>query len=132
MFITDKKTEALMVVRYNNLNGAQFSNLPTPIPYTPSWIVTDKSISRYFVKKINDVVITEVNSANYSGLISSNIYNYVMLDWKIRGQKHSTVENGVDSFGVAEYNTTQIQNADVSLPGISKKLLNPLQFYQGT
>jgi hypothetical protein len=131
MFITDKKTEAALISHYNLLNGAQFTNLPTPIPYIPSWGNTDKSITRYFVKKINDIVITEVNEANYSGLIASTIYNYATLNWKIRGQKNTTIENGVESTGVAEYNTSQIETANDPLPGISKKLLNPLQFYQG-
>ena len=64
---------------------------------------------------------------NYNSLVSSTFYNYATISWQVRGVEHSTG----DIMGVSEYNLSQIRQADILVPGLARKLINPLELYQG-
>ena len=97
---------------------------PTQQDYSRGYIM------RYFVKKVNDSPIIEVSYQNYETL-SKFLYVMTSLKWEISGTKNDIFINGtIQSNGVYNNNLNSIKNAEKILPGISKKLKNPLQFYK--
>lgn len=90
----------------------------------------DESITRYFVKKINDFRIIEVDRPQYNNL-NDDIYQKVSLLWYISGPKRSIIKNGVEQVkGVYEKNMNSIKKANSYMIGIENKLINPLQFHK--
>jgi hypothetical protein len=93
----------------------------------------DGYISRYFIKKINETSITEIDSTQFnawiSGQIDNNVYVAVEIIWRITGNQTTQYVNGVQLPGVSESNLQRIQNAERVIPGISSKLSNPLEYY---
>ena len=132
MIITSKITEALLQQKYSLLTKGQFAGLAYPEPFIPTIMPADILILRYFAKKINDVFVYEVSKTNYNALITTAFYNLVTLNWKVRGIPHTTIDpiDG-ETQGVAEYNQVQLDQAESSVTGISKKMINLLDLYQG-
>lgn len=130
-FITDSLTEASVKQKYDILTSKKFANFPSPISFTPNVTGTQQFVMRYFVKKVNEKFIYEVGQQNYNDLMSSTFYNFTSLNWKVRGIEYSVVDSNGGIEGVAEYNQKLIAIAEISIPGITKKLINPLELYQG-
>jgi hypothetical protein len=87
-------------------------------------------VNRYFIKKINDDDIIEVSSENYK-TISGVLYSLVCIKWKISGPKTTIIKNGiVTTEGVIEFNRKQTLDSEKTMPGISKRLKNPLEGYR--
>lgn len=112
---------------YSILRGENKNSTPyTPIPYYP--ILTDNDIqngefTRFFVKKSNQNLYTEVNSNNFSQSISSNLYIQVQLQWLISGEKEKVREINAKQIGFIEKN--------LQIIGLGAYLrFNYLQFYQ--
>ena len=90
-------------------------------------------ISRYFFKKINELLFTEVDSTQFkawqSGQIDPNTYFGVQIIWYITGPVNDETQGVVRIKGVYTKNTEQIEYAERFLPGISSILTDPLQYY---
>ena len=113
---------------YSILTNANKNNIPySPISHYP--ILTDTEINngeftRYFLKKSNENVYTEVSPNNFSDSLSSNLYLRIQLPWVIRGEEENVRSINAKQIGLVEKNL-QIQ-------GLEKFLkYNYLQFYQG-
>lgn len=113
--------------RYSIITGASRNETPySPISYYP--ILTQDNIdngefTRYFVKKSNQNLYTEINSNNFAESISSNLYISFQLPWVISGDKENVRQINAKQIGFIEKNL-QIQ-------GLGKFLrFNYLQFYQ--
>lgn len=99
----------------------------SPVSYYP--ILTESNIqngsfTRYFVKKVNQNLYTEVNTNNYANSINSDLYIGIELPWVISGDKEE----------VRQINAKQVDFVEKSLEitGLGKFLrYNYLQFYQG-
>lgn len=113
---------------YSILSGENRNILPyTPITYYP--ILTQDNIdngefTRFFVKKSNQNIYTEINSNNFSESVSSNLYIGIELPWIISGDKEE----------VRQINSKQVDFVEKNLEimGLGKFLrFNYLQFYQG-
>jgi len=133
MIVTSLLTENILKQNYDALTNGQFSSIPTPVAFIPVVQSTDNFITRYFVQRGNGGIIIEVASSNYNDLVGSAFYNYVSLNWSVRGVPHTTkdpIQGTIE--GVAEYNQAQLQVAEQTLPELSKKLINLLDLYQGT
>jgi len=93
-------------------------------------------INRYFIKKLNDNVITEISEDafnEYNGAsIDPNLYNAVMLKWVISGPIETTKSHGLSTIGVVEKNKNTLRNTERTFLGISTKLTNVLEFYSDT
>jgi hypothetical protein len=93
-------------------------------------------ITRYFLKKINEMLFIEVNEQTWkqwqTNKIDSNLYTGVTIQWAISGNIEDTYRNGSKVLGVISKNKKQIQAAEFDCPGISKKLTNPLELYTDT
>ena len=93
---------------YQNLGGTILSDVTFPNYYKP--IVTKNEyskgyINRYFVQKINDLIITEVDK---------NIYNKIL-----------------DRKGVQEQNIQTLVEYEKKMKGLKVYLNNPLEFWGG-
>jgi hypothetical protein len=108
---------------------------PTVVSITQQQIA-NKTIDRYFLKKVNETSIIEVDIAQYqkwlSKQIDSIIYEGVSVTWTIAGELEDTIINGTLIKGVRTKNNLQIQYANTKMPGISEYLNNPLQYYLDT
>ena len=89
-----------------------------------------KQVSRFFVKKINDARIIEVNYEMF-GNINSDLYAGISAVWYISGIKNDVYINGkLQLRGVEDLNKQTIKKSEKLMPGIKNKLINPLQFYK--
>jgi hypothetical protein len=110
--------------KYINLAG---NTIPLIFPRAYLFSANDIDYSipytrRYFVKKINDNDIIEVQGDNFKSL-PSNIYQKSNISWKISGTQHNVIKNGqIDQEGVYEYNEKQAKLAEKYMPGITKKV----------
>ena len=119
---------------YQNLGGTILSNVTFPNYYKP--IVTKNEyskgyINRYFVQKINDLIITEVDKNIYNK-IYVNYFNKLVIQWIISGPKNNQYKNKIlDRKGVQEQNIQTLVENEKSMKGIKNYLNNPLEFWGG-
>jgi len=107
--------------------------LPIQITITQTDI-TNGFIQRFFLKKVNEFIFIEISQSQYNlygTTIDDNLYAVDFCKWYISGPIETTY-TPVKKPGVIELNTNEIQRMERTLPGISKKLNNPLQFYTDT
>ena len=104
-------------------------------------VVTDsdkaaKYITRYFIKKINETSITEIDETQYTAWtnkkIDPNLYNAIRITWYVAGSLISETINGILYLSVSELNAQRVADAERSMPGISQKLNNLLELYSDT
>ena len=114
-------------VIYSTLIEASKNDLPyTPIPYFP--ILTQDDINngefvRYFAKKSNQNLYTEIDGNNFSESVSSNLYITFQLVWVISGEKETVKQINAKQVAFVEKN--------LQIMGLGEYLkFNYLQFYQ--
>ena len=113
--------------RYSIITDASRDETPYfPISYYP--ILTSENIDngefiRYFAKKSNQNLYTEINSNNFFESASSNLYISFQLPWVISGDKENVRQINAKQIGFVEKN--------LQINGLGKFLrFNYLQFYQ--
>ena len=120
--------------QYQNIGGIDMSYETYPNYYKPFPSLKDYSkgyINRYFVQKINDLTITEVNKEKYNS-ISKNYFNKLVIQWIISGPKNNQYKNKIlDRKGVQEQNIQTLVENEKSMKGIKNYLNNPLEFWFG-
>ena len=98
--------------------------------------ITDGIFNRYFISKVNDNIVFEIDITQYekwlSNKIDNVIYLAVMIPWTVTGSVNDTQTNGVLVPGVRSKNILQIQAASKTIPNINNILTNPIQFYLDT
>lgn len=91
-------------------------------------------ITRYFVQKTNDkgAEIYEVNYAEYSRLLSNNLFTQVSVKWRITGpiEPNYDSKGNVTDKGVKESNRLAIFLVADKIPNLKLFLPNLLQFYK--
>ncbi len=122
---------------YKKLNPKLFTNYSTfSSVSTVINVPTADSINRYFLKKVNDTSIYEVNVATYNRWVQKdidpNLYIGAVLVWYIKGNLSSTYKNGIIDYGVIEKNKQQLQKLEPTMPGIISKLTNLTEYYVDT
>lgn len=94
------------------------------------------NITRYFLKRINDNVITEVSKETYDEYTKSNIdnnlYSSVKLTWYIAGKLNTIEVNGITTIGTVDKNKEELAKAEKKMPGISIKLKDLTELYATT
>ena len=121
-------------LQYQNLGGEILSDITFPSYSKP--IVTKDNYSkgyiyRYFVQKINDLTITEVNKDKYND-INSQYYNKVVIKWIISGPKNNVYKNKIlETKGVQEQNIQILVENEKLMKGLKVYLNNPLEFWGG-
>lgn len=103
---------------------------PTPEDYTKGFI------TRYFLKKINENFIYEVDDIQYydqlSNVIDLHLYSGAIVTWFISGETADVVNNNITTQGVITKNKLALKQAEKQIPGISKLITNVLQYYSDT
>jgi hypothetical protein len=119
---------------YQNIGGTILDNQVYPVYFKPFPKTKDYSlgyINRYFVQKINDLIITEVNKNKYNQ-ISSTVYNKLSIRWIISGPKNNVYKNKIlNRIGVTEQNVKILNVSENKMMGIKNYLNNPLEFWNG-
>ena len=119
---------------YQNLGGTILSDVTFPNYYKP--IVTKNEyskgyINRYFVQKINDLIITEVDKNIYNK-IYVNYFSKLVIQWIISGPKNNVYKNKIlDRKGVQEQNIQTLVEYEKKMKGLKVYLNNPLEFWGG-
>jgi hypothetical protein len=111
----------------------------TPVIHIPIITQQDRkqgSITRYFIKKINEQTILEIDldqfNAVASGTIDINLYITAKIEWSITGPFEDTYTNGTTVLGVKNKNYKALLEAEKILPGIIGKLSNLIEYYSDT
>lgn len=138
---TSRKLIALVRTRtdngvYRKLKSDIITKYYLPFPSMPSISEEQRktgSITRYFMKKVNDTYIFEIDSRTYtlwqSKRIDPTVYTAISIQWQIAGPITDEIVAGVSKIGVRTKNLNQIKLAENNLPGISLKLANPIELY---
>jgi hypothetical protein len=141
-----KTSKKLITFRDTSGKNAEYQQLkPTSLVFdkpNPTLVsitqqqINNKMVDRYFLKKVNETSIIEVDIAQYQKWISKQIdsvvYLGISIPWTIAGEIEDTIINGTLIKGVRTKNNLQIQYANSKLTGISDYLTNPLQYYLDT
>ena len=119
---------------YQNIGGTVLDNQVYPVYFKPFPKTKDYSlgyINRYFVQKINDLMITEVDKNMYNN-ISIQYYNKLIIQWIISGPKNNQYNNKIlERKGVQEQNIQTLNDGEKSMKGLKTYLNNPLEFWGG-
>ena len=120
--------------KYQNIGGTILDNQVYPEYFKPSPSIKDYSkgyIYRYFVQKINNLTITEVDKDKYNQ-ISSQLYNKLTIRWTITGSKENVYNNKIlERIGVKEQNIKTLSNGNSKMRGLKNYITNPLEFWAG-
>ena len=120
--------------QYQNIGGIDMSYQTYPNYYKPFPSLKDYSkgyINRYFVQKINDLTITEVNKEKYNSIFNY-YYNKLVIQWIIFGPKNNVYKNKIlDRIGVQEQNIQTLVENEKLMKGLKIYLNNPLEFWGG-
>jgi len=120
--------------KYISIGGIDMSNQTYPSYFKPipnSNNYKKGYIYRYFIQKINDLMITEVNKDKYDN-IHTQYYNKIYIKWIITGPKNNQYKNKVlELNGVQEQNTQTLNDVEKRIKGIKNYLNNPLEFWNG-
>ncbi len=124
-----KKLNSNIVIGTQTIT-ALFSFKPTLQDYSTGYI------TRYFLKKVNEDVIYEVDDIHYfdhlSNVIDVHLYNGTAVTWYITGDTTDTINGTTTIPGVITKNRQAIKDAEKDVPGISKLITNLLEYYEDT
>jgi hypothetical protein len=124
-----------LVSKYNTLNEQKLIfKTPTSVSRSPiNQERTDGYMSRYFLKKINDNIIFEIDqlqSTDYlQKKIDNNLYLYTTIRWYITGQIEDVRNGVVLSEGVITKNKKQLIQAERVIPGMIRQYTDLIQYY---
>ena len=116
-------------------------NVRYEIPNASSTIITKMDINngyvtRYFMIRINDPKILEVNQTTYqkwfANAIDKKMYIAVQLQWFITGNIDDSTIRGVFIPGVISKNKSAVNIASNTIPDITLILTNLTQYYTDT
>ena len=120
--------------QYINIGGIDMSYETYPSYYKPFPSSKDYQkgyINRYFVQKINDTTITEVDKDRYNK-IYTNYFNKLVIKWIISGPKNNVYKNKIlEIKGVQEQNIQTLNENEKKMKGLKVYLNNPLEFWGG-
>ena len=127
----NKKNKTYINLQPNlNLKKNQPIKIPLSITTTD---IQNKFVVRYFIKKINDSQIIEINQKQYNDWKNNNIdrilYKAVDLVWFISGNINDTINGSTKIPGVLTSNQQNIDVASKTIPELKSYLSNLLEFY---
>jgi hypothetical protein len=120
----------------NNITTQASTTFYTPTSNTPVIDTTARQqgyIERFFIKKVNELAIKEIDGEQYKmwqqQKIDPHLFTAISLLWKISGNTTDTQQGVVKIPGVQTTNLNTIKRVESQMPGISMYLNDPLQFY---
>jgi hypothetical protein len=135
-----KKLVTYKPAETNNLKYMDISKISVTYMVPKSTLIYPSSVqrqsgsyTRYFIKKINDSNILEIDQLQYeawqSRKIDPNLYIAIQITWSISGNIDDVRINNIIQYGVRTKNLNAIQQAKKTMPDIVFKLTNPLEYY---
>jgi len=127
--------ETTIITTYKNLKSIVF---PNQLPNSSPTIINKTTINqgfvqRYFIKKINDSKIIEINESQYkdwsSQKIDRTLYVAASLTWYITGEILDTIKNGIKIKGVQNKNKESVVAAAKIIPELLMYLTNLTELY---
>jgi hypothetical protein len=89
-------------------------------------------LTRYFVQNVSSNVITEVDGAQYENLKTYPKYKRLQLKWVITGYANDILaSDGTRVYGAEHQNKTTTEWYSAQMPGLTKILRNPLEYFVG-
>lgn len=125
-------------IQYKKLNdvNVKYKSIVSFYPVITKADLVAKYITRYFIKKINETTIIEIDQSQYNDWVNKkidpNLYVAVKIQWQIAGSLTSRNANGAVMPSVAASNQQRVNVAERTMPGISTKLNNLIEFYSDT
>ena len=125
-------------VIYDQLTNIQ-TTYKSIVPYKV--VITNEDIKRgfiyrYFIKKVNELIIYEIDEKQYedwqSQLIDPNLYVAVEILWGITGNLEDTIKDNISITSVATKNKKQIETVKNTIPELGKYLTNLTEFFVDT
>lgn len=120
------------VYRKSNKKGDIKSTNIFPFRANPAKQDYDKGwFTRYFIKRVNGGIetIREVSEQDYDKSFEDILYRKMSLQWKLKGSIYddkSNLNNPI--YGVYDTNKRNVSSNEKLLPGISKYLVNLIEF----
>ena len=109
--------------------------MKAPLSNKPKITTTDIEkgfVSRYFVKLVSDFKVVEVDKKQYDEFKRNAFYQTLELPWLISGYANDTIAvDGKTIYGVRHKNQTTVNFYSRQMPGLSRILYNPLEYFQG-
>jgi hypothetical protein len=127
--------EETVITTYKSLKNIQTANqVPVSSPVIINKEIIDQGfVLRYFIKKINDPAIIEINQSQYTDWLNRKIdrtmYTAVSLTWYITGEIPDIVKNGVTTKGVQTKNRESIAAVVDIMPELISHLTNLTELY---
>jgi len=125
-----------VVVAYKNAKPKIKTKYKIPVPYKVVIAPADKktgNITRYFIKKINNQQIMEINQKQFKDFnnkkIDPNLYIVASLTWHITGEINDSKQGSLSVIGVRTKNKNSVDSANKSFPGLNKYLNNLTEFH---
>jgi len=129
------KQQPELVKQYVQVQPNVTVNFETPRPVAIRITESQRNagfIMRYFLKKINETIIIEVSQEQYTSYqnqrIDNNMYVAASIRWQITGPMQ-TVTTPIKIPGVLEINQRAVTAIETTIPGISNRLSNLMEFY---
>jgi len=111
----------------------------SPVRYIPQITAVDTQktyVTRYFLYKLNDKNVIEIDQPQYSEWANSeldnNIYKAIKTIWYITGNPTTTKTCGITQLGVIQKNQNIINQLEQTYPGFRDTINNPLELYIDT
>jgi hypothetical protein len=93
-------------------------------------------IDRYFLYKINDKQVIEIDKQQYGQInakqIDTNIYVGIRAVWYVAGDANTVTNGNVTTPGVIQRNQSTINRINRQYPGFRDTVNNPLELYVDT
>jgi len=94
--------------------------------------IIDGQVIRYFTQHISTKAIIEIDSIQYEIFKNNPIFQLINFPWLISGLANDTIAvDGKIIYGVKHRNTVSINFYNERMPGLSRLLRNPLEYFQG-
>jgi hypothetical protein len=117
----------------NNINLKGFSLPKNSIIFPNSENRKIGYFMRYFLKKITDNIILEVNQQQYddwnSNKIDKNLYDGLSFKWYISGPLDDIKTGSVITLGVISKNRKELADANLRMPGITESFSSLTEYY---
>jgi len=124
---------------YKTLNTVNVTGFKSPKNNIIFPTSSDRKVGyfiRYFLKKITDGIIFEIDQLQYndwnSNKIDKNAYTGISIKWYISGQLDDTQNGSITILGVESKNRKELITANSKLPGIRELVTNLTEYYLTT
>lgn len=127
--------EDTIVATYKNIKNIQVAKQEpkTIVPVIDKQSLLNGSIDRYFIKKINQSTIIEIDQQQYNDWVSQKIdrvlYQAVGLTWYISGPQRDTIKTNTTIYGTITKNRQSVTQAALIIPELITHLSNLTEYY---